>query len=318
MWAVEKLFRKGVVAEDFNDFALARTLDAIHAYGETKFFSEIATKIALQYGLFDKTVNLDTTTLSLYGEYENCDKTDDNQSSSSNAIPKYGYAKNKRHDLKQMILLIAKSGPANLPIHMEAHSGNASDKVILEKATTKIKNFCDNLKKVDDFLFVADSAMYDSCVKHGTKISWLSKVPATSKKCKQVLQKNNINWETPDENYKMHPVNNDFSGKNIRWVLFFSQEAYKRESATLDKQVAKEFEEFTKKIWHFENKSFGCEKDLESELNTFVKKMKYHQITHSVQTVKKYSKNGRPSEKDIPEKVLYKAKISLSKNEKEV
>ncbi|ROT47743.1 DUF4277 domain-containing protein [Candidatus Cardinium hertigii] len=45
---ISKLFGNQVKADDFNDDALGRCLDAIHDYGETKFFSEIALTIALQ------------------------------------------------------------------------------------------------------------------------------------------------------------------------------------------------------------------------------------------------------------------------------
>ena len=92
---VNKLFGSNLKAEDFNDDALGRCLDAIHDYGETKLFSEISLSIALQHNLLGKTVHLDTTTLSLYGAYENEDNkvaaTSPNLSEESLSSPSHAY-----------------------------------------------------------------------------------------------------------------------------------------------------------------------------------------------------------------------------------
>ena len=152
---VAKLLGGKVTAADFNDASLGRCLDAIHAYGITKLFSEVSLSIALKHKLLGRSVHLDTTTLSVYGAYEN-DQTPNNdvvQSVDSSAvsrenerlnlpinpIPTHGYAKNKRFDLKQMTLLLATSGAANFPVWMESHSGNASDQTTLEAAAKRMQ-----------------------------------------------------------------------------------------------------------------------------------------------------------------------------------
>ena len=57
-----------------------------------------------------------------------------------NVKPEYGHAKNKRVDLKQMIVLLATTGRAGFPVWMESHSGNTSDKKTLGCATV-CRNF---------------------------------------------------------------------------------------------------------------------------------------------------------------------------------
>jgi transposase len=111
---VAKLFGEGIQFSDFHDDSLGRFLDAIHDYGEQKLFSELALSMALQHKLLGKSVHLDTTTLSLYGtSYE------DAATAADTAIPKQGYAKNHRFDLKQMTLLLATTGASNFPVWME-------------------------------------------------------------------------------------------------------------------------------------------------------------------------------------------------------
>ncbi|TSJ80172.1 DUF4277 domain-containing protein [Cardinium endosymbiont of Dermatophagoides farinae] len=106
---VSKLLGGDVCASDFNDDALGRCLDAIHEYGITKLFSEVALSIACKHKLLGKSAHLDTTTLSVYGEYENNDSANKNGIESSiqksiaqedirlhlptKPIPAYGHAK---------------------------------------------------------------------------------------------------------------------------------------------------------------------------------------------------------------------------------
>ena len=151
---VAKLFGHGIKAEDFNDDGLGRSLDKIHAYGETKLYSDIALKVGLEHNLLGRSHHLDTTSLTVYGEYE------EGSTLNTEVIvkPEYGHAKNKRFDLKQMTLLLATTGKSNFPLWMEAHSGNAADKVSLQEATERMHKFFKGLKDAPDFLYVGDSA----------------------------------------------------------------------------------------------------------------------------------------------------------------
>jgi transposase len=87
---VEKLFGADIQANSFNDDTLGRALDAISEYETTKFFSEIATKIALDNGLFGKSMNVDTTTLSLYGDYECAESLPEDKDSPKNGLHSSG------------------------------------------------------------------------------------------------------------------------------------------------------------------------------------------------------------------------------------
>lgn len=82
---VERLFgAKGICAEDFDDNALGRGLDKIAEYGTSKLFSELSFELLSREGLLGKTLHLDSTSLTLCGQYEGAD---DNF-----AVPEYGYS----------------------------------------------------------------------------------------------------------------------------------------------------------------------------------------------------------------------------------
>jgi transposase len=145
-----KLLGSHLKASDFTDDALGRCLDEIYKCGVTPLFSKLAFSIGIEQNLLGKSMHLDTTTLSVHGAYEK-----------ETEGPKltYGFSKDHRPDLKQMVLNLATTGKAGFTMWMEAHSGNASDKKILHESAKRIKNLCEQLKEAPSFLYVSDSAM---------------------------------------------------------------------------------------------------------------------------------------------------------------
>lgn len=157
---VDRFFGPQVTADQFNDDALGRCLDAISAYGVTKLFSQLAFEIGAEHKLFGHTAHFDTTTLTVFGSYEQQDEL----AAENGFKVTYGHSKDHRPDLKQMVLNLATTGASAFPIWLETHSGNASDKVVLQQAAARMKAFCRQLKEAPSFLYVADSAMYEKCV----------------------------------------------------------------------------------------------------------------------------------------------------------
>ena len=317
---VAKLFGADLKASDFNDDALGRFLDEVHSYGETKLYSEIALPIALRHKLLNKSVHFDTTSLSVYGEYATdiVDKATTNERTlelPNNVKPDYGHAKNKRVDLKQMTLLLATTGSSGFPVWMESHSGNASDKKTLEESAQRMQKFCKALESAPSLLYVGDSAMYANCVKHGNDLLWLSRVPENMNLSKELLLRTDIAWTDLSDGYKMYPIEKEYGNVKQRWVLIYSEHAYIKEIATLDRNISKEFEETNKTLWHMSNSLFGCTKDIENQIKKLEKKLKYHQIKYSTAEVAKYATKGRPKKGKIPEKIEYQLSATLIRNE---
>lgn len=332
---VARLFGQELTAQDFNDDALGRFLDAVHEYGENKLFSEVAFPIALKYKLLSKSAHFDTTTLTVYGDYaEESEITETEQMQaaasldrlklSGNAKPAYGHAKNKRCDLKQMTLLLATTGKAGFPVWMESHSGNASDKKTLEEAASRMQQFCSALKDAPaTLLYVGDSAMYANAVKQGKDLLWLSRVPENMKISQSLLHKTEIAWTELEDGYKMHVIEQEYGDVKQRWALMYSDQAYKREIVTLEKNIRKEKEEIEKKVWHISCQSFGCQKDIDKLLKPLMKKLKFHQIQFHVESVLKHKTKGRPKKTEdgnLPEKIItgYALKAELIINEQAI
>ena len=317
---VAKLFGADLKASDFNDDALGRFLDEVHNYGETKLYSEIALPIALRYKLLTNRAHFDTTSLSVYGEYDTeiIDKTTTAERTlelPNNVKPDYGHAKNKRVDLKQMTLLLATTGASGFPVWVESHSGNASDKKTLEESAQRMQKFCKGLESAPSLLYVGDSAMYANCVKHGNDLLWLSRVPENMKLSKELLLRTDIAWIDLSDGYKIYEFYKEYGKVKQRWILVYSEHAYIKEIATLDRSISKEFEDTNKILWHMGNSLFGCTKDADSQIKKMNKKLKFHQIKYTIAEVAKYATKGRPKKGEIPEKVEYQLNATLIRNE---
>lgn len=335
---VAQLFGKNLDATDFNDDALGRFLDAVHTYGENKLFSEIAFPIALKHKLLSKSAHFDTTSLTVYGDYEeDVSESWDEETSLSEVInpterlalsnkarPAYGHAKNKRCDLKQMTLLLATTGKSGFPVWMESHSGNASDKKTLEEAASRMQQFCNALADAPaTLLYVGDSAMYANAVKQGNDLLWLSRVPENMKISQALLHQTDVTWVELDDGYKMHVIEQEYGGVKQRWALMYSEQAYLREIVTLEKNIQKEKVEMEKKLWHLSNQSFGCEKDIEKVLKPLIKKLKYHQIQYCIESILKHKAQGRPRKSEdgsLSEKIItgYALKSTLMPHEEAI
>ena len=127
---IKRLLGSHLSAQDFTDDSLGRCLDQIYEYGTTQFVSDITFQIASQLNLLGKTIHVDSTSLSVYGDYDELSEKE-----AQAPQPTYGFSKDKRADLKQLILNLAVTNKADLPIFMASHSGNASDQKILIQAT---------------------------------------------------------------------------------------------------------------------------------------------------------------------------------------
>jgi transposase len=312
---VSRLLGNNLIASDFNDDCIGRGLDEIHNYGISNLFGRLAFNIGLKHKLLGKSMHTDTTSLTVYGEYAATEDmvistiiTEEKSQATQLEItpkPEYGHAKNKRFDLKQMVLTLATTGSSGFPVWMESHSGNASDARTLQETAQRIQGFCKTLEDCPSFLYVGDSAMYNNCVRHGNNLLWLSRVPEQVKLAKELLANNNVAWDAIDKNYKYYAVRQRHNNVLQRWLLVFSQHAYDKEMATLNRNIAKECDLIDKALWHLSNQEFTCSSDATKSLDTFNKKWKYHTADAKVLPIEKHAKSGRPGKDEKPTVVGY-------------
>jgi transposase len=151
---VELLVREDLKPEDFNDDTLGRTLDRLYQNDPTQIFMHITLRVAKLLGVERKFLHLDTTTMSVHGEY---------QQQEDEMVPitiTYGRpAKNGRNDLKQFIVSLITLSQSDLPLWLDVLSGNASDKKHFPEV---IKKFSKELAagNSEEIHYVMDAALY--------------------------------------------------------------------------------------------------------------------------------------------------------------
>ena len=325
---VDRLFGDGLIAEDFNDDALGRALDAIHEYGTNKLFSEVAFPIAIEQKLMGHSIHIDSSSLSVHGEYTEDEDSikllDDNKSNSEilATTPRitHGFSKDYRRDLKLVVINIATTGAAGFPIMMESHSGNASDQKILYESVKRMQKFCKGLNELPDFMYVADSAMYNSCVNNSADFIWMSRVPESITEAKTWLQKddNNFTWKDIGSGYRVSAIKSEYKDIEQRWCVVSSEQSYKREVVTLEKNVIKDMELAKKMLKKLSHHNFSCKQDAIEALKKLTPKLKYHQITAVPIIIRKHKHNGRPKKGALGKIVGYKLQGEIIKDTKKI
>jgi transposase len=192
--ALEKLFGPGISPEDFNEDILGRTLDRINRFGSTKLFNLIAMKCMQKLAFGTQLLHVDTTSFSVHGQYEG----DDCQPAIEITL---GHPKDGRWDLKQFVLSMV-TNQCGIPLFVQAHSGNKSDKKMLIET---IKNLKSNLHFSDKSYFVADSAFFSSENINllGDRTLWITRVPSTVGEAKGLLNRNLEMKPCSDDRYSI-------------------------------------------------------------------------------------------------------------------
>jgi transposase len=290
---VDLLVGEGLVAEDFNDDTLGRALDELHQAGVTELFALVVASAVKVFGIETKYVHVDTSSFSLHGSYDS--KIAQRAMDVYDAVEiRQGYSKELRPDLKQVVVTLVTSQASALPLWLEVLDGNSSDK---ESFRETVVAYTRQWEDEAPPWFIMDSAGYtrDNLVSW-QDIKWVTRVPETIGEAKRVLQAVPTEaMEAVGNGYRLLPLGNTYAGIRQRWLLVYSEQAYKRESKGLDRRVARA-EKKAEKAWRtLKQTTFQCEADAQAALTQLRKSLMWHQPLAEIAPVKKYAKPGRPA-----------------------
>ena len=117
------LLQPGLTRASLHDYRLGHILEALFAANLNKVYSAIVLKALAVYAIPTPWLHQDTTTIALYGAYEDDPKT------AGAPRPAYGHSKDGRDDLKQVLLSLGVSGDGGIPLRLGVRDGNRSDSV---------------------------------------------------------------------------------------------------------------------------------------------------------------------------------------------
>jgi transposase len=117
------LLQPGLTRTSLHDYRLGQILDALFAVNLNRVFGAIALNALDVYAIPTPWLHQDTTTITLYGAYE---EEPHRRAEPVPPRPAYGHSKDGRDDLKQVLLSLGVSSDG-LPLRMGVRDGNTSD-----------------------------------------------------------------------------------------------------------------------------------------------------------------------------------------------
>lgn len=263
-----------------NDDRLRRTLDELFTSGCDSIFASVASEAALRFGVSQKFRHLDSTSMQVHGAYED----------EGFQLVTFGYSKDHRPDLKQFMIYLMSSQDGDVPLLAKTVAGNSSDKALFQE---RLKELQKQIREGEDAYFIADSALYTQ--KTITTISesmkWITRVPETLSEAKKLVQYADP-LEELETGYSGKEFVSEYGEVQQRWLLVYSEQAYLRESKTLEKQIQKEKDLATRELTRWSRTKFDCEIDAREALARWGKKLKYH-VLDEIRIISKRVKQGK-------------------------
>jgi len=247
--AVEELLGQGVKPEYINDDKLGRVMDKIYKYGLNNLFIEIVLLVKEKFNIQTKYAHLDSTSFHLDGEYKNVKKPEKEEEiiKERPIIITHGYSRDHRPDLKQCVLDLITSSDGDLPLFMRVADGNEADKAVFAKILLEFK------KQINfDSIMVCDSALYSQeNLQLIRELKWISRVPMTIKKAKELVKTVEIENSAPEEKiegYKWKEEIVNYGGIKQIWLVVESEKRHESDLEKLEKNLQKEAKQIQKQL----------------------------------------------------------------------
>ena len=303
------LLGKAVNPSRFSDHNVARVMDRAYEIGTIKIFSALAADAVAAFGVDTRHVSFDTTSVSVYGDYDLYRNEDDQQPFKIT----YGHSKDHRPDLKQfMISLLCVD--RTVPVFAKTEDGNGSDKVINNEVLSNISRYMARHGiEPGGFIYIADAAMVTA--KNLSTISdqvlFISRLPATYKACSEavtaavdanqwqdlgILSSTRATKKRPAAHYRAYETEIVIKDKSYRAVVIHSSAHDKRRQKRIERQLAQERKALEKHCKDATKKLFYCEADARAAVLSLEKlTLQYYRADVAIEQRPRYQR-GRPKD----------------------
>jgi transposase len=323
------LLQPGLTRASLHDYRLGQILDALFAAHLNRVFGAIALHALEVYALSTPWLHQDTTTLTLYGAYEDEPKTP------GAPRPAYGHSKDGHDDLKQVLLSLGVSSEG-LPLRMGMRDGNTSDSTETPVAIEEcVALGLDGVRGI-----VADSKAYCKrtlglCLEQG--VGLITLVPRTCMVRQEVeawgqqqgalpllLEKPGRTRQEPARQWHGQSVvrrvpveytDGRLDMAEIRFLVVHSSQLAHQMAVAYAAAQAKEAERIAEHVQHVEARWFACAADAEEAIADYEGRgqgrrgrkphpWRYHALHYRVEAVnvpKKRTRRGRPPKAEVPQ-----------------
>jgi transposase len=319
----------GLTRASLHDYRLGQILEALFAAHLNRVFGAIALNALEVYALSTPWLHQDTTTLTLYGAYEDEPKTP------GAPRPAYGHSKDGHDDLKQVLLSLGVSSEG-LPLRMGMRDGNTSDSTETPVAIEEcVALGLDGVRGI-----VADSKAYCKrtlglCLEQG--VGLITLVPRTCMVRQEVeawgqqqgalpllLEKPGRTRQEPARQWHGRSVvrrvpveytDGRLDMAEIRFLVVHSSQLAHQMAVAYAAAQAKEAERIAEYVQHVEARWFACAADAEEAIADYEGRgqgrrgrkphpWRYHALHYRVEAVnvpKKRTRRGRPPKAEVPQ-----------------
>lgn len=290
----ERLLGPGILPAHINDDVMGRFLDSLYESGVSELYQELAFSVIQYLKLPCKSLNLDTTSFHLDGQYE--------QDIDAQSIHiTQGYSRDHRPELNQVVLSLITENQAGIPLYMQACSGNANDMDTFKKT---VKSHLKSLKAAyNNTYLIADAALYTKETVQALSEQnqlFITRVPQKLSEVKAIMAKvNEITWTELNNDYSGAWFESNYGDIKQRWLLIKSGQAKTRESHILNAAISKKTQRAVVDFKKLCRQKFACETDANEALLNWLKGQDFIRI-HDAQITQhdKRIKRGRPGSND--------------------
>jgi transposase len=254
-------------------------MDKLYDFGLSELFLLIALAAAQKYNINLDFSHLDSSSFSVHGQYDPEKSSDNKLNQETEPIPitiTHGYSRDRRPDLKQFIVDLIVAGDGNIPVFIEAASGNQSDKKAFGNIAQNYR------KKINlETTIVGDSALYSKDNLELLKqIKWLTRVPLSIKEAKNLVSSvSNSEFKSSQiAGYSWVERESNYGGIRQRWLVVKSEARTKSDLVSLENKIIKEYQSTQKKLTKLSQKKFKSDTEAELNLKLIQSKLKFHLI----------------------------------------
>jgi transposase len=321
--ATEHLVGDGIEPKHLNDDKIGRVMDKLYQIGVSGIFLLISLAAVKKFGVSTEDCHLDSTSLSVEGEYKKEYPTVEiiksgpvGEEIAPGPQPikiTYGYSRDRRPDLKQFMIDLIVSGDGDGPLFLKAGDGNEADKAVFGQISKEFK------KQVDfDSLMVGDSALYTKDnLKLMEEMRWLSRVPLSIKAAQELVDSLSEKELTSSEipGYSWRETSSNYGGIEQRWLLVESQARKESDLKKLDKKIEQEKKTTLEKIRQLSGREFEHRVVALESAKGLSDSLKYHQLTGiKVKSFQPDPKKLKAKLKDKLPAKLYQIQAKLEAN----
>jgi transposase len=326
------LLQPGLTRASLHDYRLGQILDTLFAANLNRVFGAIALNALEVYAVPTPWLHQDTTTITLYGAYEE-------EARPVKGLvpprPAYGHSKDGHDDLKQVLLSLGVSSDG-LPLRLGVRDGNTSDSTETPVAIEE----CLALGLEGVRGIVADSKAYCKrtlglCLEQ--RVGLITLVPRTCAVRQEVeawgqqhsvlpllLEKPGRTRQEPPRRWHGQSVvrrvpveyaDGRLDVAEIRFLVVHSSQLAHQAAVTYAAAQAKEAERVTAHVRRVEARWFACAADAEAAIAEYAgrgqgrrgrkpRPWRYHVLHYQVEAVnvpQKRTRRGRPPKAEVPQ-----------------